>query len=118
MRNGLLGSLAALAASAGLAFGQAPRLSPGGPAGSATAGGPAMTAVMPGQYGPPTMIAVDNEGRVYVCESFDRIHVYAADGRFIRTLKAPHSVEALAFDSQNNLYVAGGNKVSKLVLDR
>lgn len=72
----------------------------------------------PGQYGPPTMIAVDNEGRVYVCESFDKIHVYAADGRFIRTLKAPHSVEALAFDSQNNLYVAGGNKVSKLVLDR
>jgi 6-bladed beta-propeller len=72
----------------------------------------------PGQYGPPTMIAVDNEGRVYVCESFNQIHVFAADGRFIRTLKSPHSVDAITFDSQNNLYVAGGNKVSKLVLDK
>jgi hypothetical protein len=53
MRNGLLGSLAALAASAGLAFGQSPKLSPGGPAGSATAGGPPLTSAMPGPYGPP-----------------------------------------------------------------
>jgi hypothetical protein len=72
----------------------------------------------PGQYGPPTMIAVDNQSRVYVCESFDKIHVFAADGRFIRTLRTPHTVEALAFDAQNNLYIAGGNKVSKLVLDK
>jgi len=72
----------------------------------------------PGQYGPPTLIAVDNEGRVYVCESFDKIHVFAADGRFIRTLAAPHTVSAITFDLQNALYVAGGNKVSKLVLDK
>ena len=72
----------------------------------------------PGQYGPPTMIAVDNLSRVYVCESFDKIHVFASDGRYARTLKAPHAVEALTFDSQNNLYIAGGNKVSKLVLDK
>jgi DNA-directed RNA polymerase subunit RPC12/RpoP len=72
----------------------------------------------PGQYGPPTTFAVDGEGRVYVCEAFDKIHVFAADGRFIRTLKGPHAVESLTFDAQNALYVAGGNKVSKLVLDR
>jgi hypothetical protein len=72
----------------------------------------------PGQYGPPTMIAVDNQSRVYVGESFDKIHVYAPDGRFLKTLKAPHAVEAMTFDAQNNLYVAGGNKVSKLVLDK
>ena len=73
----------------------------------------------PGQYGAPTTLAVDNESRVYVCESmFDQIHVFAADGRFIRTLKAPHSVDAITFDSQNNLYIAGGNKVSKLILDK
>jgi hypothetical protein len=72
----------------------------------------------PGQFGVPSGLAVDNQSRVYVCEPFDKIHVYAADGRFLQTLKAPHSDEAMAFDSQNNFYVAGGSKVSKLVLDR
>jgi streptogramin lyase len=72
----------------------------------------------PGQYGPPSAIAADPRGRVYVCESFDRIHVYEPDGRFVRTLKSPHGVDALAFDAQGNLYVAGGHRVSKLVLDK
>ncbi|HYY42268.1 MAG TPA: hypothetical protein VE775_06005, partial [Pyrinomonadaceae bacterium] len=72
----------------------------------------------PGQYGPPSALAADPQGRVYVCESFDKIHVYEPDGRFVRTLKAPHAVDALTFDAQNNLYVAGGHKVSKLVLDK
>jgi DNA-directed RNA polymerase subunit RPC12/RpoP len=72
----------------------------------------------PGQYGPPTTFAVDSAGRAYVCESFDKIHVFAPDGRFVRTLKSPHAVESLTFDAQNNLYVAGGYKVSKLVLDK
>lgn len=71
----------------------------------------------PGQFGVPSAIAVDNRGRVYVCEPFDKIHVYAADGRFLKMLKTPHAVEALTFDAQNNLYVAGGHKVSKLLLD-
>ena len=71
-----------------------------------------------GQYGPPSALASDTRGRVYVCETFDKIHVYEPDGRYVRTLKAPHSVEALTFDAQNNLYVAGGHKVSKLVLDK
>ncbi|HJQ32092.1 MAG TPA: hypothetical protein VJ866_07935 [Pyrinomonadaceae bacterium] len=72
----------------------------------------------PGQYGPPTTFAVDSDGRVYVCETFDQIHVFNPDGRFLRTLKAPHGVESLAFDAQGALYVAGSNKVSKLVLDK
>jgi hypothetical protein len=72
----------------------------------------------PGLYGPPTTFAADGQGRVYVCEAFDKIHVFAPDGRFSRTLKAPHAVEALTFDAQNNLYIAGGNRVSKLVLDK
>ena len=72
----------------------------------------------PGQYGPPSAIAADPQGRVYVCETFDKIHVYEADGRYLRTLKAPHAVNALTFDAQNNLYVAGGHKVSKLILNK
>ncbi|MET0649355.1 MAG: hypothetical protein ABW208_22320 [Pyrinomonadaceae bacterium] len=72
----------------------------------------------PGQYGPPSAIAADTRGRVYVCESFDKIHVYEADGRHLRTLKAPHAVNALTFDAQNNLYVAGSHKVSKLILNK
>jgi DNA-directed RNA polymerase subunit RPC12/RpoP len=71
----------------------------------------------PGQFGVPSGLAVDNLSRVYVREMFDKIHVYAADGRFLKTLKAPHAVEAMTFDSQNNLYVAGNHKVSKLLLD-
>jgi hypothetical protein len=72
----------------------------------------------PGQFGVPSAIAADLRGRVYVCEPFNKIHVYESDGRYVRTLKAPHAVEALAFDAQNNLYAAGGHKLSKLVPDR
>jgi len=72
----------------------------------------------PGQYGPPSAIAADARGRVYVCEPFDKIHVYESDGRYLKTLKTPHAVEALTFDAQGNLYVAGSHRVSKLVLDR
>ena len=72
----------------------------------------------PGQYGPPSAIAADSGGRVYVSETFDKIHVYEPDGRYVRTLKAPHTIEAMAFDAQNNLYIAGSHRVSKLVLDR
>lgn len=72
----------------------------------------------PGQYGPPSALATDMLGRVYVSESFDKIHVYEPDGRFVRTLKTPHAADALTFDAQNNLYIAGSHKVSKLVLDK
>jgi hypothetical protein len=72
----------------------------------------------PGQYGPPSALATDTRGRVYVCESFDKVHVYEPDGRFLRTLKIPHAADALTFDAQNSLYIAGGHKVSKLILDR
>jgi hypothetical protein len=72
----------------------------------------------PGQYGPPSALATDGRGRVYVLETFSTIHVYEPDGRYVRTLKAPHGVEAMTFDAQNGLYVAGGNKVSKLILDK
>jgi hypothetical protein len=72
----------------------------------------------PGQYGPPSALAADPAGRVYVSESFYKIHVYEPDGRYVRTLKAPHAVGAMAFDARGDLYVAGSHRVSKLILDR
>ncbi|MBV9924543.1 MAG: hypothetical protein JOZ96_05825 [Acidobacteria bacterium] len=72
----------------------------------------------PGQYGPPAAIASDPQGRVYVLETFNQLHVYEADGRYVRTLKAPHGVNALTFDAQGDLYIAGDHKVSKLILDK
>lgn len=70
----------------------------------------------PGQFGVPSAFAVDNRGRTYVSESFSKLHVYAEDGRYLRTLEVPHAVKSLAFDAQNNLYIAGAHRVSKLVL--
>ena len=72
----------------------------------------------PGQFRLPSGIAVDRRQRVYVNESFNKIHVYADDGRYLLTLAAPHTVKSMAFDSQNNLYVAGSHRVSKLVLNK
>lgn len=72
----------------------------------------------PGQYGPPSAIAADPSGRVYVSEAFDKVHVFEPDGRYLRTLKTPHAVEAMAFDTRGDLYVAGSHRVSKLALDR
>jgi hypothetical protein len=72
-----------------------------------------------GQFGIPAAFAVDHQGRVYICELFNRIHVYTTgDGRYLRTLTAPHAVKSLVFDSNNALFIAGANRVSKLVLDQ
>ena len=71
-----------------------------------------------GLFGPPSSIAADPRGRVYVSETFSTVHVYEPDGRFVRTLRSPHTVEAMAFDSDGNLYVAGDKRVSKLLLDK
>jgi hypothetical protein len=71
-----------------------------------------------GQYGPPSGVAADPGGRVYVSEAFDKVHVFEPDGRYLRTLKVPHAVEAMAFDARGDLYVAGSHRVSKLALDR
>ena len=73
----------------------------------------------PGQFGLPSAFALDNQGRVYISEMLNRIHVYSTDdGRHLRTFTAPHAVKSLTFDANNDLFIAGGNKVSKLVLDK
>lgn len=66
----------------------------------------------------PTAIAIDNQNRVFVSEVTGDIKVFDADGSYIMMLKTPHSVRAMAFDKENNLYIAGASKVSKLVLNK
>lgn len=67
-----------------------------------------------GQYETPGEIAVDRRGRVYVCDSSRGIHVYAADGRFVETVKTPFWVRGLALDGDDQIYVVGSNQVARL----
>jgi sugar lactone lactonase YvrE len=71
-----------------------------------------------GQFRTPNAIAVDNQSRVYVCDQSEGIHVFTADGRYLETLKTPFWVQGMAFDTANDLYVVGDNKVAKLLLSR
>ncbi|HMF55696.1 MAG TPA: 6-bladed beta-propeller [Pyrinomonadaceae bacterium] len=72
----------------------------------------------PGQFNMPNAIAVDNQSRIYVSDSSSyEIQIFAADGRLLKTIKAPHSVDAMAFDAANNLFVLSRNKVSKLSVE-
>ncbi|OLE54860.1 MAG: hypothetical protein AUG51_05830 [Acidobacteria bacterium 13_1_20CM_3_53_8] len=72
----------------------------------------------PGQFKMPNAIAVDNQSRIYVSDSSSfEIQVFAADGRLLKTIKAPHSVNAMTFDAANNLFVLSRNKVSKLSVE-
>jgi hypothetical protein len=72
----------------------------------------------PGQFKMPGAIAIDNQGRVYVSDTFNGIEIFADDGRYLETIKPPHAVEAMAFDAENHLFIVGANKVSKLQLSK
>jgi DNA-directed RNA polymerase subunit RPC12/RpoP len=71
----------------------------------------------PDQLETPTAIAIDNQNRVYVSEVAGDIKVFDTEGNYLMTLKTPHSAQAMAFDKDNNLYIVGASKVSKLVLN-
>lgn len=71
----------------------------------------------PDQLEMPTAIAIDHQNRVYVNEIAGDIKVFDTDGNYLMTLKPPHSAQAMAFDKDNNLYIVGTAKVSKLVLN-
>ncbi|HEV7857263.1 MAG TPA: NHL repeat-containing protein [Pyrinomonadaceae bacterium] len=72
----------------------------------------------PGQFKMPNAIAIDNQSRVYVSDTFNGIEIFADDGRYLETIKPPHTVEGMAFDAENHLYIVGANKVSKLQLSK
>lgn len=72
----------------------------------------------PDQLEMPTAIAIDHQNHVYVSEQTGDIKVFDTDGNYLMTLKTPHSAQALAFGKDNNFYIAGASKVSKLVLSK
>jgi hypothetical protein len=71
-----------------------------------------------GQFKMPVAIAIDNQSRVYVADQFDAIQVFADDGRYLETLKTPHTVDGMAFDAENHLYIVGSDKVSSLYVSQ
>jgi sugar lactone lactonase YvrE len=69
----------------------------------------------PGQFGYVRDVVRDRRGQFFTCESgeCDRIQVFAADGKFLRTWGAPgpepgrlRRPEALALDARDRLFVA------------
>lgn len=70
----------------------------------------------PGQFDSPNAIAVDSQSNVYVCDLTQGIHVFAADGRYLKTIATPFWAQGMAFDAAGNLFVVGDNKVTKIEL--
>jgi ribosomal protein L7/L12 len=71
----------------------------------------------PGQFRTVMSIAVDSQGRVYVGDA-QRIHVFAADGRFLNLIELDGLALGLAFNDKNELFIASRTEVLKHVLNR
>src|SRR5690349_9019010 len=60
----------------------------------------------PGQFRLPHGIAVDKEGKVYVCDrEADRIQIFSPDGEFLSEWRDTQRPTHLCFDSQGRAYV-------------
>jgi outer membrane protein assembly factor BamB/DNA-directed RNA polymerase subunit RPC12/RpoP len=69
----------------------------------------------PGQFHAPRAIAVDGQGRVYVGD-FKGIQVFDADGRYLDVIEVDGPVFGMAFNDQNELFVAARHQVIKYAL--
>lgn len=69
----------------------------------------------PGQFRYPRAISVDGQDQVYIGDT-NSIHVYTADGRFITDFPTEGSTDSMVLDEQGNLWVLGGEKVTKYVI--
>jgi hypothetical protein len=70
----------------------------------------------PGQFRSPHAIAVDGQGQVYVADSRG-IQVFAGDGRYLGTIEVAGVAFGLAFNHQDELFVASRTGVVKYVLN-
>lgn len=72
----------------------------------------------PGQFSAVSSIAVDSQGRIYVGGSRG-VQVFAPDGRYLDVFDIPQSVASgMAFDDQDNLWIAARERVYQLKLDK
>ena len=70
----------------------------------------------PGQFSAVNSIAVDSQGRIYVGDN-KGIQVFSNDGRYLDVFDIPKSVASgMAFDDQDNLWIAAREQVYKLEL--
>lgn len=66
----------------------------------------------PGQFRAPSAIAVDNQGRVYVCD-FKGVQVFDSNGRYISLIKVKGAASGLVFNDRNELFVVARTQVYK-----
>jgi DNA-binding beta-propeller fold protein YncE len=74
------------------------------------------TLTAPGDFAKPTNVAVDKDGTIFVSDTFnDRVEVFDADGKFIRTFGKPGDgpgyfarPKGIAVDADGHVWVADG----------
>mgnify|MGYP000091253334 CR=1 FL=1 len=72
----------------------------------------------PGQFSAVNALAVDSQGRIYVSDS-KGVQVFTPDGRYIDVFDIPQNVASgMAFDDQDNLWIAAREQVYKLELGK
>ena len=70
----------------------------------------------PGQIKASSSVAVDGQGRIYICD-IKGIQVFDADGRYLATvLKPDDSAFSMVFNDKNELFVVARKQVIKLAL--
>jgi sugar lactone lactonase YvrE len=67
------------------------------------------------QYSNPGSICVDGQDRVYIGDT-SGVHVYSGDGRLIADFPVADWVDSMVVDEQDNLWLLGGDKVTKYTL--
>ncbi len=69
----------------------------------------------PGQFRAARAIAVDGQGRVYVAD-IKGIQVFDSEGRYLNLIKVDGPAFGIAFNDQNEIFVAAKDKVIKYTL--
>lgn len=68
----------------------------------------------PGQFSAANTLAIDSQGRIYVSDS-KGVQVFANDGRYLDIFDIPKNVASgMAFDDQDNLWIAAREQVYQL----
>jgi DNA-binding beta-propeller fold protein YncE len=68
-----------------------------------------------GQLRAPSSVAVDGNGRVYVCDT-KGIQVFDGDGRYLTVFKPDALTFGMVFNDKNELFVVARKQVIKLAL--